>query len=285
MEDIRDAFGEETGSFARQHQGRGFAVRLFGGAFEGVPDAVVLGDVLGRLGRAGAWFNNALFGRRTVPSVGYAAAIRSVVIQFTAGSEEEIYRADGDVYSPTAISGRWMGSLLEYDEATIWEAAATLRPRATGTYLSALEAVAEREGGVEWLVLDGEQPRVVRASRGSVVDTIDVLAQPVRTVARVENVTGILYAADQYGHTFKMDVTDGGEFTNRTIRGSYSRDANATLEGAWRKLVDATIRVIEPERAGMPRSPSTRFELVGISNVHMNATVPVEPPSVTQHAA
>lgn len=64
--------------------------------------------------------------------------------------------------------------------------------------------------------------------------------------------SGILYAANQYRHRFTMDVSDG-ELAGKTISGTYGPEVSDSLEGAWRKRVDALVRINAPEIEGMPR--------------------------------
>lgn len=282
MEDVSARFGEEAPEFISRNQGRGFLVRLFGGAYaRGQVPATVLGDALTQLGKTGAWFNNALSGFRIEPDVSYAAAVRSVVVQFLSSPEEEIYDEQGRDITATARTGRWMASLTSASEEDIWRAARVLRPRATRSYLKALEEIAGHEGGAEWVLLDENQPQVVQASEGRIIDTIRILEKPVGVVAHVVQVTGVLYAANQYRHRFTMDVSDG-ELAGKTISGTYSSDASESLEGAWRKRVDALIRVNSPEVEGMPRSPRKSYELVSVTRVRLNESVPPEPASHTR---
>jgi hypothetical protein len=277
MDDVEAGYGVESERFIRTRFGRGYLVRIFGGAFADTHlDATVLGESLARIGRATSWFNNSLFGRRTVPGVEYAARVASVVVSFTAAPDEELLRDDSREVAPTAVSGHVLASLLRADEPQIVEAAQHLRPRATGVYLTALQELAEREASVEWVLLDGARPRRLTTSRGQIVDTIDVLEQPVETQRRHIGVSGIVYAADQYTHSFRMDVT-GGELQGRTIRGSFGSAASETLEGAWRRAVDATLAVIEPAKPGLPRAPRTRYELVRVERVRFDEPVPTDP--------
>jgi hypothetical protein len=276
MESVTELFGPNSGTFASQRSGRGFVARLFGPRIGvGQVDAILLGDLLTLLGRATAWINNALAGKRTVPGVEYAAALSSVVVQFAASSEEEVYPEDERVVTPTAITGDWMASLLLSDEGEILKAVKQLRPRASGTYLKALEELAEQEIEADWLVLDQPKPRLIRTSKDSILETIEVLDQPVKMRTRRVPVVGILYAADQYGHTFKMDVIEG-ELAGKTIRGTYGPTASETLEGAWRKSVDATIRIREAAQPGLPRAPRTTYELERVREI-LDQAVPPEP--------
>jgi hypothetical protein len=281
MQDVTATFGRRAQQFASERSGRGFALRLSDGQIgaAGQVDSVLLGDSLSRIGRAASWINNALFGARTVPGVEYAAAISSVVVQFIAPPEEELYREQERSVAPTAITGEWMAAMLVADEDEILEAVQKLRPRASGTYLKALEDLAERELSTDWLLLDRADPIRVAASRGQIIDTIEVLEKPVPTRSRTVRLRGIIYAADQYGHKFKMDVIEG-ELANRTITGTYGVAASESLEGAWRRSVDATIRIVEPEYPGMPRAPRTRYELVRVREIY-EQPVPLDPPSLS----
>lgn len=281
MDDIESRYGKPARTFAQRRLGLGFVLRMFDGAFaRPFVDTIQLGDALSRWGRATAWANNALFGERTVPGVEYAAATRSVVIQFTAHPEERRFTEDGRDIAPTAVSARWLAALLKSDEPDILEASSVLRPRATGTYLKALEEVAQLEAGIDWLLLDEAQPRRVAVSPARVLETIAVLDQPVGTRRRRLRVTGVLYAADQYGHTFKMDVIKG-ELAGRTIAGKYGPSASETLEGAWRRGVDAVISVTEPVKPGLPRAPRTQFELIQVRRIREDLEVPPEPEQLT----
>lgn len=175
--------------------------------------------------------------------------------------------ADG-LITPTVEAGRYFALLLalsadeERDE--LLRHLRVLSAQAVRTYRSALQTFDADEVSVGIVVRPGAgregRPREVRAPLTMLRDELAVLNAPPSYTERTEQVRGILTGQSHFRGWFELVLDD----QDAPVTGEYLPGLKDELNAAQGKRVEATIRVLESDRAWHERSAPTRRTLVGL---------------------
>lgn len=264
--EIAERFGPVTAEFTKRVGGRGFTIRASNDSMRaGMVDALELSALLAAVGKVTRWFNQSLFDQSVAPGVESALAVRSVIINFRAGEDEDSFMMGDSEITPTAYSGAYVAHLMAVGDnpETVLERIGPLGKNAVKTLRTTMHTLAHHELDVDWLVTPAARPRAYSSTPGRALDLARVLDRPGGTRHRTETVDGYLFAANQEAREFRLRGDDG-----REIKGTYPVAADQSLEDAWRKRVRARLRVTEATEPSLPRAPKTEYTLMRVTQIY-----------------